>query len=418
MAIKIKNATTGEIREIKNTGMTTEGNLYVLAQSLPGNRWRENNHMCVLTGKDFGGGSYTKYEFTLVEGWETTTTAPTRARKVQPRVEQPQPKQEEPQPQRVQPVDNVDATALMIAQALKGLKVQQESPISREELQKLIAEEVERISSKMKKMEFEVKSEKGTFKVDGVQHHKFQDVCTLIANGVDVYLYGPAGTGKSDLAVNVAKALGLQAYQIGAVKDVYQLRGYGDATGNYVPSSFYHAFTEGGLLIIDEADAMDSEASLELNGAMAQRTYDFPIVGNKQAHKDFHVIMTGNTCGTGATEEYTGRQMLDAALLNRVFLVEIDYDRNIEEAIAGEDMKDVVDFVHDLRDAAKAANILIVVSYRNIKQLRQLCNVVGIDTLIQGCITFGMGKDEINILYNGLSDKYSRWAKALKKAAA
>jgi glycerol-3-phosphate dehydrogenase len=127
--------------------------------------------------------------------------------------------------------------------------------------------------------------------------------------------------------------------------------------------------------------------------------------------------MTGNTCGTGTTEEYTGIQMLDAALLNRVFMVEIDYDRNIEEAIAGEEMKDVVDFVHDLRDAAKAANILIVVSYRNIKQLRQLCNVVGIDTLIQGCITKGMGKDEINILYNGLNDKYSRWAKALKNAA-
>lgn len=429
MAIKVKNIATGEVKEVANTGLM-DGKLFVFGKSEP-TRWAAKYEFFRLTGKILASGAYNKWEIEFVEGmgYELCAAAPTRTRKakVQPKVTEPkvepqvtpapEPTQEPTPTEKVQPVDNVDATALLIANALKGLKVQQESPINREELQKLIAEEVERIGSKMKKMEFEVKSERGTYTVEGVQHHKFQDVCTLIANGVDVYLYGPAGTGKSDLAANVGKALGLQVYQIGAVKDVYQLRGYGDASGNYVPSSFYNAFTEGGLLIIDEADAMDSEASLELNGAMAQRTYDFPIVGNKQAHKDFHVIMTGNTCGTGATEEYTGRQMLDAALLNRVFMVEIDYDRNIEEAIAGEEMKDVVDFVHDLRDAAKAANILIVVSYRNIKQLRQLCNVVGIDTLIQGCITKGMGKDEINILYNGLNDKYSRWAKALKKAA-
>lgn len=429
MAIKVKNIATGEVREISNTGVMDD-KLFVFGKNEP-TRWAAKYEFFKLTGNILASGAYNKYEIEFVEGigYELCAAAPMRTRKakVQPKVTEPkietqvtpapEPTQEQTPTEKVQPVDNVDATALLIANALKGLKVQQESPINREELQKLIAEEVERIGSKMKKMEFEVKSERGTYTVEGVQHHKFQDVCTLIANGVDVYLYGPAGTGKSDLAANVGKALGLQVYQIGAVKDVYQLRGYGDASGNYVPSSFYHAFTEGGLLIIDEADAMDSEASLELNGAMAQRTYDFPIVGNKQAHKDFHVIMTGNTCGTGATEEYTGRQMLDAALLNRVFMVEIDYDRNIEEAIAGEEMKDVVDFVHDLRDAAKAANILIVVSYRNIKQLRQLCNVVGIDTLIQGCITKGMGKDEINILYNGLNDKYSRWAKALKKAA-
>lgn len=431
MAIKVKNIATGEVKEVVNTGLM-DGKLFVFGKNEP-TRWAAKYEFFKLTGNILASGAYNKYEIEFVDGigYELCAGTPTRTRKakVEPKVAEPKVEpqvtpapervevKEEPTPtEKVQPVDNVDATAMMIAQALQGLKVQQ-APINREELQKIISEEVERISSKMRKMEFEVKSERGTFTVEGVQHHKFQDVCTLIANGVDVYLYGPAGTGKSDLAANVGKALGLQVYQIGAVKDVYQLRGYGDASGNYVPSSFYHAFTEGGLLIIDEADAMDSEASLELNGAMAQRTYDFPIVGNKNAHKDFHVIMTGNTCGTGATEEYTGRQMLDAALLNRVFLVEIDYDRNIEEEIAGEEMKDVVDFVHDLRDAAKAANILIVVSYRNIKQLRQLCNVVGIDTLIQGCITKGMGKDEINILYNGLNDKYSRWAKALKKAA-
>lgn len=430
MAISVKNIQTGEVTKVKNTGMTTEGRMYVFGKSIP-TRWAEKHPEFRLTGEILGEGAYNKYEVTINEGWEVVTgerkqRAP-RAPKQQPAPEapvtaqQPEPQQEEPvninKPAAAvtSPSDNVDETAQVIASLLRRVKKTQSASVDVETVRAVVAEEFDK--RQPKQQELIVKSPKGDYKVKGVTHEKFADICTLVQAGVDVYLHGDAGTGKSQLAEQVGEALGLKVYQIGAVKDVYQLRGYGDANGKYVPSSFYQAFTEGGLLIIDEADAMDAEASLELNGALAQRRFDFPIIGNVTAHADFHVIMTGNTVGMGATEGYAGRTQLDAALLNRVFMVEIDYSEKIERAIAGDENADMVELIHDLRAAAKAAGVLIVVSYRNLEQLRKLYGLVGIQTLMHGCITKGISRDEINILYNGLNNKANKWAKFFKEAA-
>lgn len=435
--VKVKNIQTGEVFEVKNTGTTSEGRMYVFGKSTP-TRWAEKHEEFKLTGEVLGSGAYNKYEIVIsdstkwevskVAGNERKPRAPRQQQTKQEAAPQQQPQQEAAggeveaahtqQPTAVSGTasDNVDETAQAIASLLRGVKPQHTS-VDVEAVRAIVAEEVGKLQPRKQEVEVVVKSPNGDFHVDGVTHEKFADICNLVSAGVDVFLHGDAGTGKSQLAEQVGRALGLTVYQIGAVKDVYQLRGYGDANGQYVPSSFYKAFTEGGLLIIDEADAMDAEASLELNGALAQRRFDFPIIGNVEAHADFHVIMTGNTVGMGATEEYAGRTQLDAALLNRVFMVEIDYSEKIEKAIAGEENTDMVEFIHDLRAAAKAAGILIVVSYRNLSQLRKLYGLVDIQTLIHGCITKGITKDEVNILYNGLNDKSNKWAQAFKEAA-
>ena len=48
-----------------------------------------------------------------------------------------------------------------------------------------------------------------TVELDGVQNPKFEMVLTLLANGENVYLYGPAGTGKNVMCEQLAKALGV-----------------------------------------------------------------------------------------------------------------------------------------------------------------------------------------------------------------
>lgn len=54
-------------------------------------------------------------------------------------------------------------------------------------------------------------------------------------------------------------------------------------------------------------------------------------------HKDFFCILAGNTWGSGSVE-YQGREMQDMAFLDRFKLcrIFIDYDQNIEKAIAGD----------------------------------------------------------------------------------
>lgn len=328
------------------------------------------------------------------------------------------PRKPQPEPIIASPVDegcdNVDVTAAALADLLRGLQVKGVSGVTEDDVRSIVRDMMSEMTTTTKIV---VKTPKHIGEVKGVTHAKFEDICALINAGLNVFLYGDAGTGKSQLAEQVGTALGLDVYQIGAVRDVYQLRGSFTATGEYIPSTFYNAFTKGGLLIIDEGDAMDADASLELNGALSQRTFDFPIVGNMKAHPDFRVIITGNTAGTGATEKYTGRSCLDAALLNRCFMVEIDYDRGIEMACAGEDNAELVDFIHDLRNAANVANITLVVSYRNIGQIATLKGVISDDNLICGAITKGMCKDECTILYDNLTDKTNNWAKMFKKAA-
>ena len=58
----------------------------------------------------------------------------------------------------------------------------------------------------------EVKVGEKTNRVDGVLNPVFEDVVTLIAAKKNVYLYGPAGSGKNVLCGQVAEALGLKFY--------------------------------------------------------------------------------------------------------------------------------------------------------------------------------------------------------------
>lgn len=48
-----------------------------------------------------------------------------------------------------------------------------------------------------------------TVELEGVQNPKFEMVLTLLANGENVYLYGPAGSGKNVMCEQLAKALGI-----------------------------------------------------------------------------------------------------------------------------------------------------------------------------------------------------------------
>lgn len=84
---------------------------------------------------------------------------------------------------------------------------------------------------------------------------------------------------------------------------------------------------------MDEIDASDPQALLSINAALDNGICDFPC-GMVEKHKDFHFIGAANTFGKGATMEYIGRNAQDEAGRSRWYYVTIDYDENMEEAIA------------------------------------------------------------------------------------
>ncbi|MBP0617818.1 AAA family ATPase [Jiella mangrovi] len=182
-----------------------------------------------------------------------------------------------------------------------------------------------------------------------IPHKSFLDVYYACANGHNVMMVGPAGSGKTMIASHVADALQLEFYMNGAVNSEYKLLGFRDARGTYNPTPFFQAFCFGGVYLFDEIDASAPQALIALNAAIANKMCDFPtniakdqrqahdeIISHKpiRAHENFKCLASANTYGTGGSYSYI-RNKLDAATLDRWVVIDIPYDEDLERRYAG-----------------------------------------------------------------------------------
>lgn len=249
----------------------------------------------------------------------------------------------------------------------------------------------------------EIRMPERTYKFTEPLHEKFDEVTAIVSQDIPVYLTGKAGTGKNVICKQVAKALGLDFYFTNAVTQEYKLTGFIDANGTYQGTQFYQAFTKGGLFFLDEMDASIPETLVILNAAIANRYFDFPT-GKVDAHPDFRVVAAGNTVGTGADSEYTGRYCLDEASLDRFAMVEISYSRQIEDALSNGD-SDLVNFAHIFRDITEKAGLKCLFSYRTITRVAKLKSMLPLKEVLKISLLKGLDVDDINILKSELKSR-------------
>ena len=247
--------------------------------------------------------------------------------------------------------------------------------------------------------------------VEGVFCADFEDIVKDVAEGFYPYLWGAAGCGKTHTAEQVAKALGLEFYPQTTILFAHDVRGYGDAAGNYVPTSFYKAFAFGGLYYQDEYDRSNAEASIVLNTALANGYYDFPVVGRVKAHENFRFMAAGNTRMLGADEQYVSGHVQDASSRDRVIYYEMGYDRRVELPVIAQGDKTLVNFVEDVRNAIKECRIIHVVSYRETRYMK--AREDNKEKALVRSTFKGLEKDAIRLIYGSLSDKSNAWAKAM-----
>lgn len=208
-------------------------------------------------------------------------------------------------------------------------------------------------------------------------HPLFEKVLKLVSTGVNVLLVGPAGCGKTTLAHHIAKAMkrkfGMLSCTSGASES--QLTGYllpVEAGGKfaYVPSEFVDLYKEGNaVFLLDELDAADPNMLLVINSALSNGSLHIP-----QRFKEprvvrgdnVSIIAAANTYGSGADMVYAGRNQLDAATLDRFYVVEMDYDKAFEARVGDER---AVKWVHELRERVKTHKIRRVVGTRTILKL-------------------------------------------------
>jgi cobaltochelatase CobS len=225
-------------------------------------------------------------------------------------------------------------------------------------------------------------------------HAMLEPLLKAVVAGVSPFVVGPAGSGKTTLAKQIADALGRPFYMSARVTSEYKLLGFVDATGKAVRTDFRNAYENGGGFLFDEADASDADAFVALNAALANGFCDFPD-GQVQQHPEFFCIAAGNTYGRGANRQYVGRQQLDAATLDRFVIFDVDYDEALELAIAGND--DWTRHVQKVRRAVERENVRHIVSPRaSIFGAKMLAAGLDRKQVEEACIWKGMAETERN----------------------
>lgn len=202
----------------------------------------------------------------------------------------------------------------------------------------------------------------------GRTHEQFYDLLKLTIAGKTVNKYpwitGGAGGGKTHAAKQVAEALNVpfRAMSVSAQMTETALRGYQNANGNYISTSFRDCYENGGLFCLDEIDNGNSNILSALNSAIANGVCGFPDK-SVEMNKDFYLIATANTTGNGATKAYVGRNQIGADTKDRFFFIDWKYDKELERSMSfGNEI--AYNKVQELREAANRHNLTCVISPR------------------------------------------------------
>ena len=91
----------------------------------------------------------------------------------------------------------------------KGNRVYVRRPVSTEMLRAMVADALSQLKPEVKEIVVKV-ADRPAVKMDGKVHEKFAEILDLAAQRMEILMVGPAGCGKSHLAEQIAKALGLR----------------------------------------------------------------------------------------------------------------------------------------------------------------------------------------------------------------
>lgn len=210
--------------------------------------------------------------------------------------------------------------------------------IDEKEVRRIAADEASKVSVTPRCVEFKV-NDAPSIKLDLAHHEietlvKLLSVKTLNGHRFNVYMHGPAGSGKSTAAHQVATVLGLKyAYQsLNPQTPDSRLLGYMHAGGQYVESEFFRLYTQGGVFCLDEIDNASGSLVVTLNSLLENGLGAFPH-GMFERHKDFVCVCTANTIGRGGNIHYPERRALDAAFLERFVFLDWAWDKFLTESI-------------------------------------------------------------------------------------
>ena len=124
-------------------------------------------------------------------------------------------------------------------------------------------------------VEFKVEDDEGekVTSEDGEQHKDLPILLKLVMERVNVFLVGPSGGGKSTGVRQAAKDTALCIYEtsMGPATSQWDLLGFRNPMGEYVPGILRKPYEEGGILLLDEMDNTNPSVLTALNSFFLMR---------------------------------------------------------------------------------------------------------------------------------------------------
>lgn len=260
---------------------------------------------------------------------------------------------------------------------------------------------VGRINEAVKKLtpNFITVGETPAIKIEGHLHKAFPEALFLCQVERQLFISGAAGTGKTFLASQVAKALQLPFSHISCSAGLSEAHLLGRMLfdGSYCSSEFVERYENGGVFLFDEIDAADANTLLILNSGLANGIISVPNRKDKphaKRHENFVCIAAANTWGNGSFE-YHGRNHLDAAFLDRFAMskVHVHYDTVLEKDVCSE-YPELAKILWQMRKNAEENKVRKVISTRAfISGAKQLAAGSDIKSLISR-LTLGWSNEE------------------------
>jgi len=155
----------------------------------------------------------------------------------------------------------------------------------------------------------------------GPEYHRLTGYCLKLQKaGIPIMLIGESGGGKSFLLRQLADLLEFQYGEcpMTAGATPSWLLGNWNIKGDFVTRQAMERYAHGGIFNFEEIDASDPNMLLVSNQMLAADSYFNPASGEEiKKSADYVPASTANTLSQGANRQFTGRERLDFATVDR-----------------------------------------------------------------------------------------------------
>lgn len=198
------------------------------------------------------------------------------------------------------------------------------------------------------------------------KHKMFPKLLQYVANKKDTWVNGPAGSGKTTAIQQAAKELDMPFYalQLSQLSLKSDLTGYRDLMDKSpVMTPFWTAYKHGGVFFGSEFDNWAPSVVTSVNVALANGYYPFPTE-TIERHKDFVMVVDGNTIGLGADNHYVTSRAMSGASRDRFRFLNWPIDQDLEFLMVPKEYEFWVRFVQKCRSLCETNGSTILITPR------------------------------------------------------